>query len=80
MRWMHVACVLWLAGLTGCPHAFGRGGTIDRAVARDMDENLDPQRRKCTEEVKKSLCPDSQERSEECLRVCGAELEAGEDW
>jgi hypothetical protein len=80
MRWKYAACVLWLAGLTGCPHAFGRGGTIDRAVAKDMKENVGPQRRRCTEEVRKRLCPTGQESSEECLEVCGDEVEAGEDW
>lgn len=79
MRWKSVACVLWLVGLVGCPHAFGRGGTIDRAVAKDLKESLEllP---KCTDQVRRSLCPDGQERSEECLRVCGDELEALEDW
>jgi hypothetical protein len=72
--------VLWLAGLTGCPHAFGRGGTIDRAVAKDMEENLGPQSLECTDAVRKQLCPEGQEWSEECLRVCGEQLEVGEDW
>lgn len=25
---------------TGCPHAWGRGGTIDEALAKDMRESL----------------------------------------
>ncbi len=78
MRWRSVACVLWLAGLTGCPHAFGRGGTIDRAVAKDVKESLE-QLPVCTAELRRRLCPDGQERSEECLRICADELEALED-
>lgn len=79
MRWTHVACVLWLAGLTGCPHAFGRGGTIDRAMAKDVKESLAPLP-KCTSKLLEELCPPNQEPSAECLRVCGAELEAWGDW
>jgi hypothetical protein len=79
MRWKSVACVLWMAGLTGCPHAFGRGGTIDRAVAKDVQESLEPIP-KCTDELRGRICPDGQEPSEECLRVCGDELEAWGDW
>jgi hypothetical protein len=49
MRWRHVACVLWLAGLTGCPHAFGRGGTIDHAVKTLCPEGQPPSA-KCLEQ------------------------------
>ncbi|WNG44152.1 hypothetical protein F0U60_08570 [Archangium minus] len=31
---------------TGCPHAWGRGGTIDKALAKDMREYLS--NRNCT--------------------------------
>jgi hypothetical protein len=80
MRWMQVASVLWLVGLTGCPHAFGRGGTMERAAAKDTKENLDQQHPDCTPRVRKVLCPTGQPRSEDCLRVCGDELEGDEDW
>jgi len=32
MRWRQVASVLWLVGLAGCPHAFGSGGSLERAM------------------------------------------------
>ena len=80
MRWKQVACVLWLGGLTGCPHAFGRGGSMDRAAAKDTKENLEPAIPECTDRMRKSLCPDGQVPSAECLRVCGAKLEEDEDW
>lgn len=39
MRWRLVGlCALSLAGLLGCPHAFGRGGTIELAAQRDIEE------------------------------------------
>ena len=64
------ACLLWLFGLTGCPHAFGRGGTIDRAVHKDTEDNLSPP--ECTEDVYKELCVDGgKEKAEACLEVCG---------
>jgi hypothetical protein len=75
MRWRHTACVLWLAGLTACPHAFGRGGTIDRAVAKDTQEDLDQLQPKCTDQLFEILCPEERPPSEECLRVCGDELD-----
>lgn len=78
MKWKRVACALWLAGLTGCPHAFGRGGTIDRAVAKDVKESLEPIP-DCTDELLERLCPVGQVHSEECLRVCGDRLEMLED-
>jgi hypothetical protein len=33
-------CTLSLVGTLGCPHAFGRGGTIDRAIHKDLMERL----------------------------------------
>jgi hypothetical protein len=81
MRWKQVASVLWLVGLAGCPHAFGRGGTLERAAAKDTKENLGPALPKCTGQRRRELCPDGQPRSKECLRVCGDVLEEEEeDW
>ena len=80
MRWKQVACVLWLAGLMGCPHAFGRGGSLEHAAAKDTKENLGPAVPECTDQLRRQLCPDGQPRSEDCLRVCGDELEEDGDW
>jgi hypothetical protein len=39
MRWWRVClCALSLLGVLGCPHTFGRGGTVDRAVQKDIEE------------------------------------------
>ncbi|HYO54331.1 hypothetical protein [Archangium sp.] len=35
-----LAGFLLAAMMAGCPHAFGRGGTIDRAVLKDIHENM----------------------------------------
>jgi hypothetical protein len=80
MRWKQVAWVLWLAGLTGCPHAFGRGGTLERAVAKDVKENAAQPLVRCSKQVLEELCPPYQEPSHECLEVCGDELEERELW
>jgi hypothetical protein len=70
MRWTPVACVLWLAGGTGCPHAFGRGGTVDRAVAKDMEERLEDYP-DCTPEVYQELCLSEPHDAQACLEKCG---------
>jgi hypothetical protein len=75
MRWKQLACVVGLAGLTGCPHAFGRGGTLERAVAKDVEENLDQMQSECTDEIFKLLCPEGQPPSAQCLDQCGDEFD-----
>ncbi len=41
MRWRAASlCVLSLVGLLGCPHSFGREGTIDRAARKDTRSSL----------------------------------------
>jgi hypothetical protein len=41
MRWrLLLLCALSLAGLLGCPHAFGREGTIALAAQKDIEEWL----------------------------------------
>jgi hypothetical protein len=42
MRAVHAATGLCLlVGALGCPHAFGRGGTIDRAAHKDAEAMFD---------------------------------------
>ncbi len=39
MRWrLYVLCALSFAGLLGCPRAFGRGGTLEAAARKDIEE------------------------------------------
>lgn len=47
-RALSAAWMLVLLGETGCPHAFGRGGSIDRAIHKDViassrKDDCDPQ-------------------------------------
>jgi hypothetical protein len=67
MKWQRVGvCIVGLMGGTGCPHAFGRGGTVDRAVLADMMELL---RENCTQQEIDQYCQDP--RSPECQEACG---------
>ncbi|WP_224245443.1 hypothetical protein [Hyalangium gracile] len=50
----------------GLSHAFGRDGTLDRAVHKDVLERL---RANCTDEEIEDFCADP--TSEECLKHCG---------
>jgi hypothetical protein len=61
---------LWVLALTclwGCPHTFGRGGTIDRAAAEDAEEAAEPFVCPPPEELRK-LCADPS--SEKCPKPC----------
>jgi hypothetical protein len=72
MRWqMAGVCALLMAGTLGCPHAFKRGGTIDRAAQKDVKESLDTVERDCTDQERALFCPRGQEDSEECRQICG---------
>jgi hypothetical protein len=69
MRWKTAGlCVLALVGSLGCPHSFGRGGTLDKAVRKDVKEGLDTQ--KCTQEELELYCDEDPDGAE-CLRECG---------
>jgi hypothetical protein len=69
MRWKTAAlCALALAGTLGCPHAFGRGGTIDRATLKDLEEHLATT--KCTQDQLDLYCGMGAD-IERCLQECG---------
>ena len=41
MRWRWVfAVTVWMTVGTGCPETWREGGTIDRAMAKDIEEEL----------------------------------------
>ena len=45
MRWRRVfTFMLWLAVGTGCPETWREGGTIDRAMAQDIEAESAPAR------------------------------------
>lgn len=61
-----------LAGTLGCPHSFGRGGTIDRAVHKDNVQRVQPgMQYECppADEDVEEFC-DSQPDPEECYERC----------
>jgi hypothetical protein len=63
---------------TACPHAFGRGGTIDRAVLKDMEEAARPLRlTDCSPATLQAVC--HPKKLEECERQCKEALEE-EEW
>lgn len=66
MRWL--MAWLWtlvLAMAAGCPHAFGRGGTVDRAVLKDVMERI---HQNCTKQDIERYCQNVE--SEECFAHC----------
>jgi hypothetical protein len=68
MRWKTAwGCVLLLAGTLGCPHAFGRGGTIDRASHKDLMEMLKDG--PCSDADIKRFCSPGRDL-ETCLNLC----------
>jgi hypothetical protein len=68
VRWKTVwVCALLLAGTLGCPHAFGRGGTIDRAMHKDLMERLKNSR--CTDPEIRRYCGVGM-NIEDCLDLC----------
>ena len=78
----HRNMTLWLMLLlasTACPHAFGKGGTIDRAVLKDMEETARPLRlTDCEPKTLQAVC--LPEKLEECERQCREALEEEEWW
>ncbi len=44
MGWRKMVMLAMLLGMeTGCPEEWGKGGTVDRAVAKDVKANLEHQ-------------------------------------
>jgi hypothetical protein len=65
-RWLATLLCIWVLAMTaGCPHAFGRGGTIDRAVLKDVMERI---RQNCTKAEIERYCQNIE--SEECFNHC----------
>lgn len=76
MGYRHIPLLLWvLLTSTACPHAFGKGGTIDRAVLKDMEENARPLRlTDCGPKTLQAIC--LPQKLEECARQCQEALDA----
>jgi hypothetical protein len=71
LLWLLVAC-------TACPHAFGKGGTIDRAVFKDMLESTRLlMLQDCGPATLHEIC--LPEKLTECEHQCKALLDAQKD-
>lgn len=64
--------VLLLAVMTGCPHAFGKGGTIDMAIRKDMAEYYSKRRCDMPRSEWLEICDNSNGRTtrRECPKEC----------
>ncbi len=72
MGWrLAVVWMLLFAFCTGCPHAWGRGGTIDQASAQDIDEMLHEEECPLGVTAWKKRCANAADwDSLECPREC----------
>jgi hypothetical protein len=61
--------VFLMGGALGCPHTFGRSGTLDRAAHKDAIEGIRSQD-DCPLEDVEQFCAESPD-PEDCLRKCG---------
>jgi hypothetical protein len=61
------AVLLGVLGI-GCPHDWMKGGTNDRAMRKDMEEELEDLRQASTP------CPEGQSRQEECKQNAEGQL------
>jgi hypothetical protein len=67
MQWRAAGMgTLVLVTSLGCPHEYGREGTVDRAVHKDVKER---QRQRCSEEELELFCEDGE--SPQCREKCG---------
>ncbi len=58
---------------SGCPHTYGIGGTLDRAVLKDMVESLS--QKGCPVSGLRELC--GEDGFEECLDDCRSRVREG---
>jgi hypothetical protein len=77
-RW-RAPVLLWvLVACTACPHTYGKGGTIDRAVLKDMEEYARPLiLTDCEPATLREIC--LPEKLKECERQCKEALLEKED-
>jgi hypothetical protein len=75
----HIPILLWVVfACSACPHAFGKGGTIDRAVLTVMEESSRPLGlTDCGPATLRRIC--HSEKLADCERQCREALEALKD-
>jgi hypothetical protein len=68
MQWRTAGTgALFLVGLLGCPHEYGREGTVDRAVHKDV---MELQRKRCSTDELQKFCGNNK-KSKQCREKCG---------
>jgi len=67
--------LLVLATQSGCPYEWGRGGTIDRALEKDMREYYQMNRCALDEEQWLALCGRNRRTSPADLEACPVECQ-----
>ncbi|HYO67681.1 MAG TPA: hypothetical protein VEU33_16520 [Archangium sp.] len=78
MRWPFVLGITLLAGFlgTGCPETYGKRGTLDDAMAEDLEEQQDERQRElgkdvpCREHKRRVWKCDDENRLETCDWKC----------
>lgn len=71
-QWKLLGAVMpLLLGALGCPHAFGRGGTIDRAAHKDVEEGASWFKCPPPEEVAEYCA--KQPDPEDCYSACAGD-------
>lgn len=58
---------VFLLALTGCPQEFGKNGRIDKAIHKDLMDQL---RKSCSKELYQQHCAEGMSL-DECLEWCG---------
>jgi hypothetical protein len=78
MRWPFVLGIALLAGFlgTGCPETYGKRGTLDDAMAEDMEERQDERQRElgkpvpCTKPKALTWVCENEKRRDTCRWEC----------
>ena len=69
MRWMTAGlCALCLVGMTGCPETYRKGGRLDRAMRKDIEEQL--VQHTCDDRVWELICESGRKLDERCIEEC----------
>jgi hypothetical protein len=77
MRWQ--TALRWglsVTVLTGCPHAVGREGFINRAVRADVKDRTGGQ---CPDTIFMNFCSGGRHQTEKCLAECAKAIQEQEE-
>ncbi len=77
MRWQ--TALKWglsVTVLTGCPHAVGKEGFVNRAVRADVRDRAGEQ---CPAPIFRDFCSGGRHQTEECLEACARAIQEQEE-